>query len=164
MAGAVGGGDRMDFTVMGDTVNTSARIQTAAKPGQILVGSDTYQFADAKFDFKELEPVSVKNKKEPVSKRSTQHDLRLLRGLELIELEDAKYHLKASQREFTKSDLELALKHSRKLLRPWTENYQNRYSWLDLLVFKHLETEPLEPSDEMCLLQHLKSANYLARW
>jgi len=101
-----------------------------------------------------------KNKKELVSERSMQHDLRLLRGLELIELEDAKYRLKAGQREFSKGDLELALKHSRKLLQSLTESYQNRYYWLDIMVFNHLEAETLEPSDEMCLLQHLKSGYY----
>jgi len=66
VAGGVGSDTRMDFTVMGDTVNTTARIQTAAEPGQILVGSDTYQFTNNKFDFNTLPPVAVKNKKEPV--------------------------------------------------------------------------------------------------
>ena len=101
-----------------------------------------------------------KNRREFVSERSIQHDLRLLRGLQLIELEDGKYRLKMGQREFTKGDLELALRHSRKLLRPWTESYENRYFWLDLMVFDHLEAETLEPSDEVCLLQHLKSGYY----
>jgi len=100
------------------------------------------------------------NRKEPVSMRSMQHDLRLLRGLELIELEDGKYRLKVGQRRLSKADLGQALTHSRKLLRPWKESIENRYFWLDLLVFDRLEAETLEPSDEMCLLQHLKSGYY----
>ena len=89
-----------------------------------------------------------------------QHDLRLLRGLELIELENGRYRLKAGQRRLSKADHELSLTHSRKLLRPWKESFENRYFWLDLLVFEQLEVESLEPNDEMSLLQHLKSGYY----
>jgi len=101
-----------------------------------------------------------KSRKDHVSMRSMQHDLRLLRGLELIMLEDGKYRLKAGQRRLSKADHELSLTHSRKLLRPWKESFENRYFWLDLLVFEQLEVESFEPSDEMCLLQHLKSGYY----
>lgn len=101
-----------------------------------------------------------KKRKKPVSKRVLQFDLSTLRLLDTIELEDMTYSPKVTVRKFSEGDLGLALRHSRKLLRPWTERYDNRYFWLDLLVRDHLEAESPEPSDEMCLLQHLKSGYY----
>ena len=42
-AGGVGGGSRWDYSVMGDAVNVAARLKAEAKPGEILVGADTYR-------------------------------------------------------------------------------------------------------------------------
>ena len=43
VAGCVGNNRRMDYTVLGDTINTAARLESQAKPGQILLGSETFQ-------------------------------------------------------------------------------------------------------------------------
>lgn len=40
--GNVGGEDFVDFTVLGDPVNTAARIQAAAGSGELLVGEDAF--------------------------------------------------------------------------------------------------------------------------
>jgi adenylate cyclase len=40
--GNVGGDDFVDFTVLGDPVNTAARIQAAAGPGELLVGESAF--------------------------------------------------------------------------------------------------------------------------
>ena len=52
LMGNVGEGEVRDFTVIGDVVNTTARLQGAAAPGEVLVMEETYrsvatQFPDA---------------------------------------------------------------------------------------------------------------------
>lgn len=41
--GNVGAGEQRSFTAIGDTTNVAARLQTAARPGQILAGPATYE-------------------------------------------------------------------------------------------------------------------------
>jgi class 3 adenylate cyclase/tetratricopeptide (TPR) repeat protein len=55
-----------DFIVVGDTVNTGARLYQAAAPDQILVGEQTYQSTRALFDFRAIEPVDADGKHERV--------------------------------------------------------------------------------------------------
>jgi class 3 adenylate cyclase/tetratricopeptide (TPR) repeat protein len=62
MAGAVG--DR--YTVMGDVVNTAARLQAAARQGSVTVGGATYRASRDAIAFERLEPLSLKGKEEPV--------------------------------------------------------------------------------------------------
>jgi len=52
--------------VTGDTVNVASRLSGLAKPGEILVGEDTYRQAEGLFNFAPLTPVSVKGKAEPI--------------------------------------------------------------------------------------------------
>jgi class 3 adenylate cyclase/tetratricopeptide (TPR) repeat protein len=52
--------------VTGDTVNLAARLSTLARPGEILVGRDTFRRAEGFFNFRPLEPATVKGKVEPV--------------------------------------------------------------------------------------------------
>jgi class 3 adenylate cyclase len=55
-----------DFRVIGDPVNTAARLQTAADPGQILVGEDTARLVRACADLRPVAPLLLKGKAEPV--------------------------------------------------------------------------------------------------
>ncbi len=66
LAGQVGGADKKDFTVMGDTVNLASRLEDASEKGQILVGPDTYRATQSNFEYKALTPVTLKGKAEPV--------------------------------------------------------------------------------------------------
>ena len=52
--------------VVGDTINTAARLSGLAKPGEIVVGHDTYLRVEGHFTFEALEPTTVKGKSEPV--------------------------------------------------------------------------------------------------
>jgi tetratricopeptide (TPR) repeat protein len=55
-----------DSTVMGDVVNTASRLQTAAAPGQILVGSSTYAATQACVRYEPLGSLRARNRQEPV--------------------------------------------------------------------------------------------------
>jgi len=57
---------RLDYTVIGDTVNVSQRLQSAAKPGQILVSEAAYQRLKESFECQPVGEVKLKNKEQPV--------------------------------------------------------------------------------------------------
>ncbi|MGB5322643.1 adenylate/guanylate cyclase domain-containing protein [Lutimonas sp.] len=57
---------RLDYTVIGDTVNTAARLQDAAKENQIIISESCYQHVKESFQCKKLESIHLKNKAEPV--------------------------------------------------------------------------------------------------
>ncbi|HEY8200842.1 MAG TPA: AAA family ATPase, partial [Actinomycetota bacterium] len=59
------GPDR-SFTVMGDPVNTAARLQTAAAPGEILVGEETYRATRSAIRYEPAERLWVKGKDAPI--------------------------------------------------------------------------------------------------
>jgi class 3 adenylate cyclase/tetratricopeptide (TPR) repeat protein len=61
------GGDASDFgRVTGDAVNTAARLETAAEPGQILIGDGTYRLVRDSVEVEPVEPLSLKGKAQPV--------------------------------------------------------------------------------------------------
>ncbi|MFT4961931.1 MAG: adenylate cyclase [Paracoccaceae bacterium] len=66
--GAMGARERMDFTVLGSTVNLSARLCSKAEPGQVLVDSATRQACAAVDDvrFDTLDPIALKGYADPV--------------------------------------------------------------------------------------------------
>ncbi|MBL7201168.1 MAG: GAF domain-containing protein [Anaerolineae bacterium] len=62
VAGNIGGEDQMDYTLIGDAVNLSRRLQENAEPGQILIGEDTYQIIKRKVTVTKLAPLHVKGR------------------------------------------------------------------------------------------------------
>jgi len=52
--------------VIGDTINTAARLAGLAGPGEIVVGPDTRKKTEKYFNFQALEPKLLKGKAEPV--------------------------------------------------------------------------------------------------
>jgi class 3 adenylate cyclase/tetratricopeptide (TPR) repeat protein len=52
--------------VAGDTINLASRLQGLAKPGEILLGYETYRHAEGFFNFEELKPAKLKGKAEAV--------------------------------------------------------------------------------------------------
>lgn len=57
---------RLDYTVIGDIVNSAQRFQAAADPGQIAVSEEIYQQKNNSFQFEEIGEVDLKNKSKPV--------------------------------------------------------------------------------------------------
>ena len=68
ISGAIGGETRMDFTVIGDSVNMSARLCSAAVGGELVVDADTAARA-GDGDFEASETISVKGRREPLRVR-----------------------------------------------------------------------------------------------
>ena len=64
VVGSIGDDLRVDFTAVGDTTNLAFRIETAAKPGTILVSGHTHKLAKDFFKFESLGKVPVKGKEE----------------------------------------------------------------------------------------------------
>lgn len=67
VAGEVGGAQKRDFTVMGDTVNLAQRMEANAPVDGILVASETYRATKDAFAYRVLEPIKVKGKELPVA-------------------------------------------------------------------------------------------------
>ncbi len=62
-----GGTAAGEASVLGDAVNTAARIQTAAPVNGVAVGEATFGATERVFDYEPLDPVSAKGKAEPVA-------------------------------------------------------------------------------------------------
>jgi len=57
---------RLDFTVIGDTVNVAARLQSAAGQGQILITKANYELIKNSFNCHLVGEIKIKNKANPL--------------------------------------------------------------------------------------------------
>jgi adenylate cyclase len=69
IVGNIGSHKRMDFTVIGDTVNVAARLQEAAKEleAEILISEATFREVAGKFPLQPLKAVALRGRKEPTA-------------------------------------------------------------------------------------------------
>ena len=57
---------RLDYTVIGDVVNVAQRLQSIAKPGQVVVPEPAYEKLKEAFKCSLVGEVNLKNKSNPV--------------------------------------------------------------------------------------------------
>jgi len=65
--GNIGASFRMDYTAIGDTVNTAAHLESNAKPGQILLSQDVYEKVKERVAAANLGEIKVKGKAQGVN-------------------------------------------------------------------------------------------------
>ena len=58
---------RLDFTVIGDVVNTTQRLQSAAQAGQIIISKAIYEQVKDSFNCTMVGDITVKNKANPIT-------------------------------------------------------------------------------------------------
>jgi adenylate cyclase len=66
VAGYIGSTQAMSYSVIGDSVNTAARLCAAAKKGQILISENTLNQLGDGFEVAEIEPLQAKGKFNPI--------------------------------------------------------------------------------------------------
>lgn len=67
-AGNIGSPRRIDYTVIGDTVNTASRLMSNAPGGSIIISQATAaDLTEGKFTLRALDPLMVKGKSEPIN-------------------------------------------------------------------------------------------------
>jgi adenylate cyclase len=84
-AGNIGSPRRIDYTVIGDTVNTASRLMSNAAGGQILISESTAADLAERFELTSLPPLHLKGRTGPVSVFSVDwtvgaQERRLIRG------------------------------------------------------------------------------------
>ena len=66
VVGYIGSERRSEYTAIGDTVNTSSRLESNAQGGEILISDATAKAARSRYRLKPREAIMVKNRQQPV--------------------------------------------------------------------------------------------------
>jgi class 3 adenylate cyclase len=62
--GLVGTQERLEYTAIGDSVNTAKRLQENAAPGQILISAAAFEQISGSVQVRPIEPIKAKGKSE----------------------------------------------------------------------------------------------------
>ncbi len=66
IAGSVGNGDTQEYSVVGDAVDVASSLLDSAGENEIVVGSSTFKYTREDFKYKQLRPVALSGKRDPV--------------------------------------------------------------------------------------------------
>jgi PAS domain S-box-containing protein len=66
VAGNLGSMQRMDYSVIGDTVNLAARLESAAGPNEIIISQSTRDQLGENFNLEKRNSIQVKGKEKPI--------------------------------------------------------------------------------------------------
>ena len=66
VVGNIGAKERLDYTVIGDSVNLAAKLQEVAKGGEIIISESVFNEANVPYEFSEPMLIKVKGKENPV--------------------------------------------------------------------------------------------------
>lgn len=67
IVGNVGTEEQRSFTAIGDTTNLAARLQTAAEPGQVVLGQPTYESVRGELEARPIGELDLKGKSGPIA-------------------------------------------------------------------------------------------------
>ncbi|MBW2964912.1 adenylate/guanylate cyclase domain-containing protein [Candidatus Woesearchaeota archaeon] len=81
--GNIGSRHKMDYTAIGDTVNTASRLEGQTTPGDVVVSKELYDKVRHTFPARHREQVQLKGKKHTIEiyRYDTKKDKQLLRGI-----------------------------------------------------------------------------------
>ena len=66
VVGNIGTAEAMDYTVIGDIVNTAQKVESAARAGQVLITRNALSRVEGRIEFRSLSPLHLKGKSLPV--------------------------------------------------------------------------------------------------
>ncbi|RZB35876.1 MAG: adenylate cyclase [Desulfobacteraceae bacterium Eth-SRB2] len=66
VSGNIGSQDKMEYTVIGDTVNLTAHLNRLARPGEIIITKSVYENLEDMITVKPISPQYIKGKTKPV--------------------------------------------------------------------------------------------------
>lgn len=66
VAGYVSTRERVELTIVGDTVNVASGLQTLARPNRLLIGPETYARIRKSYEVRSLGPTAIKDRSRPI--------------------------------------------------------------------------------------------------